>query len=61
MHGEHLLNNVHFLTPSEIMIGAVCGSIAGFALTYWLGDHMDHIMGELREVGKVFDKRKKRR
>ena len=60
MHSEHLLNNVHFLTPSEIMIGAVCGSIAGFALTYWLGDYMDQIVVELREVGKVFKKKKTR-
>ena len=60
MHSEHLLNNVHFLTPSEIMIGAVCGSIAGFALTYWLGDYMDQIVVELREVGKVFKKKKSR-
>lgn len=60
MHSEHLINNVHFLTPSEIMIGAVCGSIAGFALTYWLGDHMDQIVVELREVGKVFKKKKTR-
>jgi membrane protein YqaA with SNARE-associated domain len=60
MHSEQLLNNVHFLTPSEIMIGAVCGSIAGFALTYWLGDHMDQIVVELREVRKVFKKKKTR-
>ena len=60
MYTEQLLNNVHFQSPAELMLGAVCGTIAGFILIYWLGDHMDQIMGEIREVGRVFLRRKSR-